>query len=129
MHKSINDSSKEGTDGAQKVCLGPLWFSAECGPAGSFWDTSICLISFFPSGGVRSVCSRENYILNNQNVPARAVWPEQQQLLALLWEVGGVARRWMQGLGKWQHSPGEQSHDLCYILAAAEAGARRTWAS
>lgn len=115
--------------GPRKVCVGPLWFSAECSPAGSCWDTSICLISFFPSRGVRSVCSRENYILNNQNVPTRAVWPEQQQLLALLWEVGGVARRWMQGLGKWKLSPGEQSHDLCYVLVAAEVGAHRTWAS
>lgn len=60
----------------------------ECGPAGSFWDTPICLISFFPRGGVGSICSREKHILNYQNVPTRAVWPEQ--LLALLWEVGGV---------------------------------------
>lgn len=74
--------------GPRKSMLVHFWFSSECGPAGGFWDSSICFILFLPRGEVRSVCFREKYILNNQNVPARAVWPEQ--LLALLWAVGEV---------------------------------------
>lgn len=49
------------------------------------------------------------------------------------WEVGGVpgegAGAGADDGGKWQHSPGEQSHDLPYVLAAAEVGACKTWAS
>lgn len=92
MHKSINDFSKEGIDRAQKGCVVLLLCVVpKCGPAGIFWDTLICLIPFFPRGGVGSVCFREKHILNYQTVPTRAVCPEQ--LLALLWEVEGVSRK------------------------------------
>lgn len=55
---------------------------------------------------MRSVCSGEKNILNNQNIPTRAAWPEQQQLLALLWEVGGVPGEEVEGNGNTAHESG-----------------------
>lgn len=51
MHKSVRVSSEEGTQRAQKVDVGDFCCSVEYGPAGGFWDTSVCFISFFPRGG------------------------------------------------------------------------------
>lgn len=78
---------------------------------------------------MRSVCSGEKYVLNNQNVPTGAVWPEQQQLLALLWEVGGVPGEEVAAGTDANGEMATKSHDLPHVLAAAEVGACRTWAS
>lgn len=126
MHKSISESSKEGTDRPQKVYVGGLSFFQRSMVLRVVYGVLPFALSSFSLEEERSICSSDKYFWNKPKCPSKGCCGPNSGSSPR--EAGGMfgERRWVPGLmpeGKWQCSPRERSHDLHYVLAAAEAGA------
>lgn len=134
MHKSITYFSKEGIDRAQKVYVVPLLVSSRV------WSQSVvlqvvfgilpfALSHFSPGEGWGASVPERNTFWITKMFQQGLCGLNSCWLCCGKWEEC-LGRRWVPGLmpaGKWQHSPWERSHDLPYVLAAAEVGAWASW--
>lgn len=131
LHKSTSESSQEGTDKAQKVYVRANFIFQ----ASLFLPVVYGILRSFSLEEQSSLCSSDKYFLSNQKCPSKSSHiPNSNSSWFCSWEVGGVPgeRIWVPGLmseGRRQWRPWEWSHDLHYILAAAEVGGHWTLVS